>query len=95
MAPASTLVLAVVGGLQTMNVTPAPPPRSHTIPQDNSRSLWCRPSRTVPREAAAFTPAQIAVSGAPVPATVITGSSLSAPFGIAFDPHPAGLPIKP
>lgn len=42
-----------------------------------------------------FTPAQIAASGDPAPTTVITGSSLSAPFGIAFDPHPAGLPIKP
>jgi hypothetical protein len=60
---------------------------------DASGDLWV--ANMLNNSVVEFTPAQIAVSGAPVPATVITGSSLSAPFGIAFDPHPAGLPIKP
>ncbi len=60
---------------------------------DASGDLWI--ANMLNNSVVEFTPAQIAASGDPAPATVITGSSLSAPFGIAFDPHPAGLPIKP
>ena len=34
-------------------------------------------------------------TGSPVPAAIINGPSLGSPFGIAFDVHDAGLPIKP
>ena len=60
---------------------------------DASGDLWI--ANMLNNSVVEFTPAQIAASGDPAPTTVITGSSLSAPFGIAFDPHPAGLPIKP
>jgi sugar lactone lactonase YvrE len=40
-----------------------------------------------------FTPSQLVTSGNPTPTVTVTGSSLSGPFGLAFDPHATGLPI--
>jgi hypothetical protein len=42
-----------------------------------------------------FAAGQITSSGNPVPTTTITSSSATRPFGLAFNPHATGLPIKP
>jgi sugar lactone lactonase YvrE len=60
---------------------------------DASGDLWI--ANMLNNSVVEFTSAQIAVSGDPAPTTVISGSSLNAPFGIAFDPHAADLPIRP
>jgi DNA-binding beta-propeller fold protein YncE len=60
---------------------------------DASGDLWI--ANMLNNSVVEFTSAQIAVSGDPAPTTVISGSSLNAPFGIAFNPHAADLPIRP
>ena len=60
---------------------------------DASGNLWV--ANTTAPSIVEFSASQIVSSGAPTPNTIITGSSLSEPFGIAFDPHASGLPIKP
>jgi hypothetical protein len=42
-----------------------------------------------------FTVSQISSSGNPVPTTTIASSSATRPFGVAFNPHASGLPLKP
>jgi sugar lactone lactonase YvrE len=42
-----------------------------------------------------FAASQITSSGNPVPTTTIASSSATRPFGLAFNPHATGLPLKP
>jgi sugar lactone lactonase YvrE len=42
-----------------------------------------------------FVPNQFVSSGSPVPTITVTSSSLFMPWGLAFNPHASGLPIKP
>jgi hypothetical protein len=60
---------------------------------DASGNLWI--SNVASASVIEFAPSQLVTSGSPSPNTTITGSSLSNPFGLAFDPHAAGLPLKP
>jgi sugar lactone lactonase YvrE len=60
---------------------------------DASGNMWV--STVANHTVVQFTVAQIASSGSPTPATTISGAALTEPFGLAFDPHVAALPIKP
>ncbi len=42
-----------------------------------------------------FAASQLASTGNPVPTITVTSSSLSRPWGLAFNPHASALPIKP
>jgi sugar lactone lactonase YvrE len=42
-----------------------------------------------------FAAGQLASAGSPTPTITVTSSSLSSPWGLAFNPHASGLPIKP
>jgi sugar lactone lactonase YvrE len=62
---------------------------------DASGSLWVSNLDGTSPTVVGFTASQIATSGSPTPNVTVTSSSLSEPFGLAFDPHAASLPIKP
>jgi sugar lactone lactonase YvrE len=59
---------------------------------DASGDLWVA---NVAGSLVEFTPSQLVTSGDPAPSATVTGTSLSGPFGLAFDPHATALPIKP
>lgn len=59
---------------------------------DNSGNMWV--SNLIGNSIVEFTPSQLVTSGSPTPNTTVTGSSLSEPFGLAFDAHATNLPIK-
>jgi hypothetical protein len=42
-----------------------------------------------------FTVSQLVVNGSPTPNVTISGTSLSQPLGLAFDPHAGNLPLRP
>ena len=42
-----------------------------------------------------FAASQLLSTGSPAPTITVTSNSLSAPWGMAFNPHASGLPIKP
>ena len=42
-----------------------------------------------------FAASQLVSSGSPTPTITVTSSSLSRPWGLAFNPHASALPIKP
>ena len=60
---------------------------------DASGDLWVsnQGNSTVVEIAASL----VGVTGSPVPATILSGSSLVQPVSLAFSPHATGLPIKP
>jgi sugar lactone lactonase YvrE len=60
---------------------------------DASGNLWV--ANFVGPSVVEFTASQLVVSGSPTPNVTASGSSLVAPVGLAFDPHAAGLPLKP
>jgi ligand-binding sensor domain-containing protein len=59
---------------------------------DDSGDLWVANSGGT--TVVEFTPGQLLASGSPKPVRTITGD-LPGPFGLAFDPHAANLPLKP
>ncbi|HEY6474681.1 MAG TPA: hypothetical protein VIY26_17430 [Acidimicrobiales bacterium] len=52
---------------------------------DGSGSLWAAASES--SQMSAYTPAQLATSGSPAPAVILTGSVLNDVQGVAFDAH--------
>lgn len=60
---------------------------------DASGDLWV--INTSGNTVVEFSVAQLVTSGAPTPAVTVSGSALSQPFGLAFNPHAANLPVKP
>jgi sugar lactone lactonase YvrE len=62
---------------------------------DASGNLWVSNIDGTSTTVVEFAASQIATSGSPAPSVTITGGSLSEPFGLAFDPHAAGLPLEP
>ncbi len=59
---------------------------------DASGDLWVS---NLGNSVVEFAASQIVTSSSPTPNITITGSSLSQPFGMAFDPPAANLPLKP
>jgi streptogramin lyase len=60
---------------------------------DNSGNLWV--ANFSGSSVVEFTSSQLVTSGSPTPNVIVSGGSLGGPFGIAFDPHAANLPLKP
>jgi sugar lactone lactonase YvrE len=60
---------------------------------DGSGDLWV--SNIGGGTVVEFSAGQIVASGNPTPTVTISGASVFEPAGLAFDPHPARLPLKP
>ena len=59
---------------------------------DESGNLWIANAGNA--SVVEFAASQLVASGSPLPNVAITGSSLTAPAGIAFAPAPANVPLK-